>query len=144
MKRQQVRGKLFMKFEQPPTTKVLINQGHCEDYNATEELSEAYRELKRTDLGAYLVLADFDRDQARRNWVHDRRTGKGITSEFMPYSPPLSHSFPSNAKGQQQLAIAQLLIDGYNRQEIAGMLHLQYNKTCDIVKEIRAILADKA
>ena len=129
------------RFPQPPKTKVLIKTGHCTDYNETDELAKAYKQFKEDDPGGYLLLADLDRDQARADWTYERRTAP--LNDVHSYLPnvPLEHNFTTDPIGRQQLAVAQLMVDGYNRREVASMMGLTYDKVIAIVAEIRVIMA---
>lgn len=131
-------------FKKPPTIKHLVEKGYGQDYNETEELAEAYRELKANDPGGYYLLADFDAQQARRDWVHEQRTGTGLDDQTYTTTTPLSHYFSRDDVGQQQLAIAELLVAGYEQQEIAELIDLSTSTVQRIVDRIRVIMAGKA
>ena len=131
-------------FPKPPRTRVLIEEGYCEDYNSSPELTAAYKQFKKDDLGGYLVLADFDRDQGRANWVYDKRTGESLDGKTHTPNTPISDHFPNTAAGRELSTIANLLADGYEQQEIAELLHYSTSSVQRLVEEIRAIMADKA
>ena len=130
-------------FPKPPRTKVLIKEGYCEDHNQTPELAKAYRQLKEGDLGAYLVLADLDRDQARADWVYEQRTGPGLDGKAYTPNTPIGDHFPNTPAGRELATIANLLADGYNQADIAELLHYSTSSVQRLVAEIRVIMADK-